>query len=130
LEDCKKLGDHLKRRRLQLVLRQIDAAPLLGADNLTLGNWEKGKTEPLVQYYPAIMAFLGYCPYQCGNTFGRKLRLHRTHQGLSQRALARQIGVDPDTVSRWESGEWRPDKRTLGKVRQFLGGAFINPRLD
>ncbi len=106
-----------------LGLRQIDVAPLLGIDSFSLGNWEKGKTEPLVQYYPAIMEFLGYCPYQCGNTFGTKLRLHRTHQGLSHRHLARRIGVDQGSISRWESGERRLGKRTIGKVRLFLGGS-------
>jgi transcriptional regulator with XRE-family HTH domain len=72
------------------------------------------------------MDFLGYCPYQCGDTFGKKLRLHRTHQGFSQRALAGQLGVDPETISRWEADAWRPDKRTIGKVRRFLGDAFVN----
>ncbi|MEW8200215.1 MAG: helix-turn-helix transcriptional regulator [Candidatus Thiodiazotropha endolucinida] len=33
------------------------------------------------------------------------MMLHRTHQGLSQRDLARIIGVDPGTVSRWETDE-------------------------
>jgi transcriptional regulator with XRE-family HTH domain len=108
LTDCKMLGDHIKRRRLILGLRQIDVAPLLDIDSFTLGNWEKGATEPMIQYYPAIMDFLGYCPYQQAMTFGDRLRLHRTHRGLSHRELARRADVDPGSISRWETGERRP----------------------
>ena len=63
LADCKSLGDHLKRRRLQLNLRQVDVAARLGVDSCTLRNWESGSSEPMVHSYPAVMEFLGYCPY-------------------------------------------------------------------
>jgi transcriptional regulator with XRE-family HTH domain len=120
LEECKTLGDHLKRRRLQRGLRQIDVAPILGIDNFTLGNWEKGATEPMVWYYPAIMDFLGYCPYQQAVTLGDQLRLHRTHRGLSHRDLARELCVDPGSISRWETEDRQPRKRLLRRLKQFF----------
>ncbi|MEW8042474.1 MAG: helix-turn-helix transcriptional regulator [Candidatus Thiodiazotropha endolucinida] len=91
--------------RLKRGLRQSDVALILGINSWTLRNWEYNRTKASVRYYPAIMDFLGYCPYQRGDTLGRKMMLHRTHQGLSQRDLARIIGVDPGTVSRWETDE-------------------------
>ncbi|MEW8001043.1 MAG: helix-turn-helix transcriptional regulator [Candidatus Thiodiazotropha endolucinida] len=104
-ERCITLGDHLRRIRLKRGLRQIDVAPRLGVNPWTLRNWELNRTKPSVQYCPAIMDFLGYCPYQRGDTLGRKIMLHRTHQGLSQRDLARIVGIDPGTISRWEADE-------------------------
>ena len=103
-----------------LGLRQIDVAPILGIDSFTLANWEKGHTEPMVQYYPVIMDFLGYCPYQCGDTLGKQIRLYRTHRGLSHRGLAREIGVDPGTISRWETGDRQPKKRMVQRLKKFF----------
>ncbi|MEW8050184.1 MAG: helix-turn-helix transcriptional regulator [Candidatus Thiodiazotropha sp.] len=91
--------------RLKHGLRQIDVASRLGVNPWTLRNWEHNRTKPRIRYYPAIMDFLGYCPYQRGDTLGRKIMLHRTYQGLSQRDLARIVGVDRGSISRWEAGE-------------------------
>jgi DNA-binding transcriptional regulator YiaG len=93
---------------------------MLGIDSFTLGNWEKRATEPMVWYYPAIMDFLGYCPYQRAVTLGYRIRLHRTHRGLSHRSLAREMGVDPGSISRWESGDRQPMKRILQRLKKFF----------
>lgn len=103
-----------------LGLRQIDAAPMLGVDSFTLGNWEKGATNPMVWFYPAIMEFLGYCPYQRAVTLGDQIRLHRTHLGLSHRAMAREIVVDPGSISRWETGGRIPRKKILARFREYF----------
>ncbi|MEW8287218.1 MAG: helix-turn-helix transcriptional regulator [Candidatus Thiodiazotropha endolucinida] len=86
--------------RLKRGLKQSDVAPRLGVNPWTLRNWELNRTEPCVRSYPAIMNFLGYCPYQRGDTLGKKILLHRTHQGLSQRDLARIVDVDPGSLSK------------------------------
>jgi DNA-binding transcriptional regulator YiaG len=93
---------------------------MLGIDSFTLGNWEKGATEPMVWYYPMIMDFLGYCPYQRAVTLGERIRLHRTHRGLSHRLLAREFGVDPATISRWEKADREPKGRILQRLKEFL----------
>jgi hypothetical protein len=38
--------------------------------DFTLGNWERGHTEPPVKHWLLIMDFLGYCPYQVARTLG------------------------------------------------------------
>ncbi|MCU7847672.1 MAG: transcriptional regulator [Candidatus Thiodiazotropha sp. (ex Lucinoma kastoroae)] len=96
--------------RLKRGLRQSEVSLILGINPWTLRNWEHNRTEPSVRYYPAIMNFLGYCPYQRGDTLGKKIMLHRAHQGLSQRQLAEQLKVDPGSVSRWETGVRCPIK--------------------
>lgn len=89
-------------------------------DPFTLLNWETHKTKPPVYYWPRIMAFLGYCPYQQARTFGDRLRLHRMHRGFSYRALARILGIDPGMLSRWENAERKPTQRMRERLKQFM----------
>ncbi|MEW7975007.1 MAG: helix-turn-helix transcriptional regulator [Candidatus Thiodiazotropha endolucinida] len=119
LEDCHTLGDHLKQVRLKRGLRQSDVASRLGINPWTLRNWEHNRTEPRVQYYPAVMAFLGYCPCQRGDTLGMKMMLHRTHRGLSQKAFAGIVGVDSGSVSRRERDQRVPTRIAL-IMKQFF----------
>jgi len=69
------------------------------------------------------MEFLGYCPYQDARSLGDRLRLHRMHRGLSYRALGKMLGIDPGSLSRWEAGERRPDRRSQGVIERFLTDA-------
>jgi hypothetical protein len=66
----------------------------------SLLNWEKGRAEAEVRFIPAILRFLGYDPRPEPRTFGERLRAARERAGLSERALARQLGLDPGTLSR------------------------------
>jgi DNA-binding transcriptional regulator YiaG len=74
----------------------------------TVTHWERGKTEPPVRLMPQITTFLGYCPWQPASTPGERFRQVRVGLGLTQKAAAALLGVDPATVTRWESGERRP----------------------
>jgi transcriptional regulator with XRE-family HTH domain len=52
--------------------------------------------------------------------FSRLLRELRTARGLSQWRLARAIGVDHSTVSRFERGQRRPRRLTVLKLARAL----------
>lgn len=119
--DCQTLGDHLKRRRLERGLLQRHVAPKLGINRFTLGIWETNRREPEVRHYPAIMAFLGYCPYRTATTFGARLTLHRTHRGLSRKALARAVGADPRSIARWEAGIRTPNSQAVRRLAEYFG---------
>jgi transcriptional regulator with XRE-family HTH domain len=101
------IGEHLKKRRLDLGLRQHDIAVLLGVCKGTLENWEQGLNEPEVRFLPAIIGFVGYDPNPEPETFAERIRAARRREGLSQRELARKLGLDPTTVQAWEAGEVR-----------------------
>lgn len=60
--DPKTLGEHIKKRRLELKLTQKEAAKLLKVNAWMVLNWEKGETQPLPQSVPKIILFLGYNP--------------------------------------------------------------------
>jgi transcriptional regulator with XRE-family HTH domain len=100
------LGEHLLVARYERGLRQIDVADAIGVDNFTLGNWENGRTSPVLRFLPAIHRWLGYCPVErTPATIGQWLVAWRKSQGLSQHEVAQQLGLDPGTLSRMEQGK-------------------------
>lgn len=106
-------------------LEQKDVARMLDADKSTICNWENNKTQPMIRHYPKIMAFLGYCPLEFPKTYGDRLRLHRTHKGLSCRRLAEVLKVDPASVRRWEERETPPYKYLQAKIEHFLNDLYV-----
>ena len=55
------LGDHLRRRRLELGMFQKDVAAQIGVTASTIWNWEHGWTVD-TRLLPRVIAFLGYNP--------------------------------------------------------------------
>ncbi len=53
------------------------------------GNWEKGENEPTDRFYPAIIAFLGYEPWEELVILGEQLREARRRRGLSAKRARR-----------------------------------------
>lgn len=101
----KTIGEMIRKRRLDLGLRQIDAAKMIGCDEMSVINWEKGHHTPRVNHMAGVVKFLGFNPFQNGDTVAQRLVNHRKARGTAQKDFARQIGVDPSTLSRWERGE-------------------------
>jgi len=61
------VGDHIKRRRLEVGLYQREFAKLLGACHKTIIDWETGDTDVPMRAYPTVLAFLGYAPIRSPN---------------------------------------------------------------
>ena len=57
------LGEHIRRRRLEMELTQKEVADQFGVVSWTVRNWEKGRTQPLIKFIPTIVGFLGYDPF-------------------------------------------------------------------
>ena len=112
----KNIGEMLRKRRLDLGLRQIDAAKMIGCDEMTIVNWEKGHRSPRVNHMAGVVDFLGFNPIQNGDTMAHRLVNHRKARGFTQKEFARQIGVDPSTLARWERGEREPAGSLLDRV--------------
>jgi DNA-binding transcriptional regulator YiaG len=91
-----------------LGLYQGQVAYELGVDEATIYNWEGNRTEPAVRLIPRIIQFLGYCPYTPGLSTAECIKLIRQSLGLSQKKMARIVGVDASTLKRWEAGIRRP----------------------
>src|SRR5262249_46189322 len=57
------LGEHLRKTRFTLGIRQSEAARKLGINARTLSLWECDKVFPTAPHHAAITAFLGYDPF-------------------------------------------------------------------
>lgn len=53
--------------------------------------------------------------------FGRRLRQFRTHQGLTQEALAKKVGLHPNYISDVENGRRNISLRLVAKLATGLG---------
>jgi transcriptional regulator with XRE-family HTH domain len=110
-------GDHIKKRRLVLGLYQVKVAEIIGVDECTVANWEKNRTNPMLWTLPKIIQFLGYDPSASKpETRGEKLLRYRKYRGMTQKELAKLIGIDPTTLSMLERNRstcLRPVKKKL-----------------
>jgi len=52
------LGDHVRKRRLELGMQQKDVARRLGVDEMTVNNWERHRTTPAPGFIGKIRGFL------------------------------------------------------------------------
>ena len=46
---------------------------------------------------------------------------YNSGEGLSQESLAHSLNVAPNTISRWETGTYRPSVKDLEKIARFFG---------
>lgn len=115
-------GEHIKKKRLELGLRQRNIARILGCDTTTVHNWEIGKTKPILKLIPQLINFLGYVPNLLPTqTLGQKIIAYRMTRGLSQKELARRIGIDPSTLRRREMGKILSKGKWEGKYNTLMG---------
>ncbi|MFN0316761.1 MAG: helix-turn-helix domain-containing protein [Burkholderiales bacterium] len=114
------MGDHLRKRRLELGLLQRELAEQLGINVQSLRNWEQHRSNPKVYLIPRIVDFLGYAPLETPRTFAETLRTYRRGAGLSQERLAKLARIDESTIAKWERGDTRPMASTLRRLRRFF----------
>jgi len=56
----------------------------------------------------------------------RELRSGYGKTGLSQEALAKELGVATNTISRWETGTYEPTLDDLEKLARALGASILD----
>ena len=116
------LGEHVRRVRMDRGIEQKALARELGVTAGTLANWELRSTEPEVRHLPAVLHFLGFDPRPEGVTLADRVRRQREGLGLSQRALADRLQVDPTTVSDVERGTGPRSRRVRRAFENFVAG--------
>lgn len=60
-------------------------------------------------------------PERLPEVFRENLRAARIRSGMSQRALAAEIGISPNSVVLWESGKASPTLSSVVKLATALG---------
>ena len=51
---------------------------------------------------------------------------YNSGEGLSQEALAARLKVAPNTISRWETGTYRPSLKDLERISRFFGVSVMS----
>ncbi|GAF89587.1 unnamed protein product [marine sediment metagenome] len=96
-------------------------AESLGVHETTIYNWETHRRSPSLRFLPRIVEFLGYVPCDSrSGTLGKRIVASRRLLGLTQKELARRLGVDPSTLGRWERDEARPSKELSARLDGFV----------
>ena len=91
----------IRKRRLDLGLRQKDVAEIVGCDTMTVVNWEKSHTAfPRINHMAGLVKFLGFNPLPDGDTAAQRLVNHRRARGLTQKVFAARLGVDQSTLAK------------------------------
>ena len=103
------LGQHLKKRRVELGLCQRDLRKRFKLEKETYATWEKDRCYPAMRHWPGIIEFLGFDPNPTPCLLGERLKAFRRSQGLSRRAFASLLGVDEATLWRWETDRLKPE---------------------
>jgi transcriptional regulator with XRE-family HTH domain len=117
----KTLGDHIRKKRLDLGLLQREVAQKIGTSETSIHNWERGHTTPSLNFMPGILRFLGYTPFEKdAASLAENIKAYRRAFGLSQKALAKQLKIDPTTLARWEKEKGRPSKEFLQTLVDFF----------
>ena len=121
------LGEHIRKRRLDLGLLQIEVAAQIGVAESTLWNWEHG-TEPELIHIPAVLAFIGYVPWELPEEPVSRLAHFKKVKGLSFERLGELMGRDPEQLSDWLSGRNVPIERNQRVIVEFLEGQDTEER--
>jgi len=115
------IGDHIRKRRLDFNLFQKDVAKLLGVDEYTITNWEKNRTQPTLSLLPKVIQFLGYISLEIKvDSLGDRIKLYRKVRGVSQKILAKEIGIDACTLARWEKNKRNLKTSFLNLIQNFF----------
>jgi len=102
--ELRTIGDHLKARRIQLHLFQMDVAKQIGVHKASVQNWERNVGTPLPSQIPAVIRFLGYVPFKHDGSLKGRLRWLRIAAGWTQEDWAKAASISAGTVGRWEDG--------------------------
>jgi transcriptional regulator with XRE-family HTH domain len=104
---------------LDLKLLQKQVAEQIGVHGVTITNWERNASTPVIRYMPAILRFLGYDPLPSpAQSLPDRLRRARRKFGLTQRKMAERLGVDPSTLRDWENERHQPTEASLNLIRK------------
>jgi transcriptional regulator with XRE-family HTH domain len=128
-KEPKTLGEHLKKRRFSLGLRQEESAVKLNVSCKALSDWETGRIFPSLTMQPRIVEYLGYDPFVVlpvgtpkGNetqgvaflssdsrtTTGQQIRGWRIGLKKTGKQMAAEMGVSVKTLWGWENDLWLP----------------------
>lgn len=129
-------GSDIKRLRKGLGLTQTALAELVGVSAAAVTSWETGKTVPsrenrrklaeLAQKPRAEiesqLSESGVLLPEEADIDAEEIRQIRNRAGLSQREMARELGVSVNSVSNWETGRTSPRRSSVKQLLELREG--------
>ena len=138
----KTIGEHLKKQRFSLGIRQSEAAQRLGVSKRTLSLWETDNIYPTWAYQPRLVEYLGYDPFTTPAlggpksnetsfvailapigplTIGQRITKRRVELRKTRKECATELGVSVKTLWGWETGRCQPCPNHFKRVVALLG---------
>ncbi len=130
-------GLELRNARIPVGLRQEDVAGELGVSTQTVRNWESGRVEPSEENKQRLGELFGEQLGDFGAFYedlhsqhpkpkdpivnGRLLRAARKDAGLTQAQAAERVGVNRNSIVRYENNSSRPLPMILEKLSEIYG---------
>ncbi len=115
------LGEHIRKKRLELGLTQKEVGKIFGVSEEAVYNWESGRSRPDLKLVPKIIKFLGYIPFKPeGDDLISRLKFYRLVNGLTVEELAERISKHPDQVRVWLTGRRKPSEKNRKWLEEFL----------
>ncbi len=117
------ISQHLRKKRLELKLKQGDVSKILDVSEATISLWETDRAVPQIQNMPKIIKWLGYNPYSFKTeNLGERIKEYRLLHGLSHRKMGKLLQVDGATISTWETNKFIPNKGNIAGITALLKG--------
>ena len=116
------MAERLRKRRKDLGLTIATLARDFGVDQSTISGWQTGRQTPSTKHIPKVIEFLGYSPFEINNasSLAERIVMLRKTRGLTGQALAKALGVNDETLSRWERGEVVPSPKSQAMLESFF----------
>jgi len=89
-------------------------------------RWERGIAQPQIHYLPRILKFLGYDPFPAPLSLVDKMHGARRTLGVTQKAFAQRLEVDPGTLRYWERGKRQPSKKLARRIEVCFEIGVLN----
>jgi len=118
------IGEHIRKKRVENGLDQRDVAAMLNTCTDTITGWENGRSKPVISWYPNIIKFLGYYPFDhSANTAAGLIERCRHLLGLSYEELGKRAGVHGSTLIYWKRNNLITNQRCKQKLLQLANAA-------
>jgi len=118
------IGEHLRKRRLSLSMKQGDVGKMIGVSSDCITYWENNRSKPMVHQMPQIVKFLGYNPILIEESdLAGQIKSYRFKRGLSNKKMGRLLGVDASTIGAWEKG-FPISRKNFKKLATALNSTF------
>lgn len=119
------LGDHLRKKRMDLNITQKRVSEILQTTEDTITYWENGRSKPQSSYYKRIFNFLGYFPFDRKKfSFGTEVFYARMISGFTLKELSALTGLSSDGLYYIERGLRNPRPLSIEKLIPFIESQF------